>query len=68
MDMMMKLNDDVEFALGEYNEAIEQENQAKRVWDRRKLLETYPPAAPSADEQLLLNEEGFQNDAISSYN
>ena len=55
-DMMTKLTDDVEFALNEYNEAIEAENQAQKVWNRRKLLDDFCPSNPTAEEELLLKE------------
>ena len=55
--MMTKLNDDVEFALEEYNLAIKAEEQALKVWERRKLLENYPPPTPTADETKLLEKD-----------
>ena len=53
---MTKLTDDVDFALNEYNEAIEAENQAQKVWNKRKLLDEYCPPNPTAEEELLLKE------------
>ena len=52
--MMSKLNDDVEFALEEYNNALVLEAKAQQVWDRRKVLADYPPQNPTADENRLL--------------
>ena len=54
--MMLKLNDDVDFALDEYNAAIRLESQAKRIWDRRVMLEKNRPVRPTADETLLLRQ------------
>ena len=54
IDMMSKLNDDVDFALEEYNNAIQLEAKAQHVWDRRKILADYPPQNPTPDEELLL--------------
>ena len=55
-DMMMKLNEDVAFALEEYNDALKQENQAKNCWRKRELLESNLPQNPTPEETLLMEE------------
>ena len=55
--MLTKLTEDVEFALDEYNTAIELENQANKVLKRRILLDQSRPNNPTAAELKLLEEE-----------
>ena len=57
VDMLTKLTEDVEFALDEYNSAIELENQASKVLKRRILLDQSRPTNPTAAELKLLEEE-----------
>ena len=54
---MAKLNDDVKFALDEYEEALKAENQAQKLWNRRKLLEQFKPPNPTKDEKQLLKQD-----------
>ena len=55
-DMLAKLEEDVEFAFTEYNEAMAHEDRAKRKWERRQLLEGNVPANPTSEELHLLEE------------
>ena len=54
--MMTKLNEDVSFALEEYEEALKEETQAHSCWKVRKQLEQNPPQNPTANERLLLDD------------
>ena len=56
-DMLVKLNDDVKFAFDEYEEATKAEEKARKLWDRRQLLDESPPANPTRDEKKLLEED-----------
>ena len=53
---MSKLNEDVTFALEEYEEALKEETQAHTCWKLRKQLETDRPQNLSRDQQLLMDE------------
>ena len=53
---MSKLNDDVTFALEEYETALNAETQARAVWKMRQQLEDNHPDRPTRDLQLLLKD------------
>ena len=54
--MMSKLNEDVTFALEEYETALKEETQAHGCWVMRKQLEGNIPANPTRDQRLLLDD------------
>ena len=56
VDMMSKLNDDVTFALEEYEAALKEETHAHAVWKMRQQLEDHRPDRPNRDQQLLLKD------------
>ena len=57
IDMMCKLNEDVAFALEEYEEALREETQAHSCWKMRKQLEIDTPQNPTPDQRLLLEDD-----------
>ena len=54
--MLAKLDEDVEFAFTEYNDAMSHEEKAKRKWKERELLEANIPANPTPQQAHLLEE------------
>ena len=56
-DMLAKLDEDVTFAFNEYSEGLAAEDKARKKWERRKLLDEAPPAAPTPAEAHLLEED-----------
>ena len=54
--MMSKLNEDVTFALEEYEAALKSETHAHGIWKMRQRLENDPPQNPTPDQRLLLDD------------
>ena len=54
--MMSKLNEDVTFALEEYEEALKEETQAHKCWKMRQQLEIDRPQNLTAAQRLLMDD------------